>query len=162
MMKINKYLKVIIILLFALIIYYQVDYKRHFITSKDNSKSFTIWQRFGNECYIIPGKYYSPIKPNSNYIETVNYRNYIGVIFNTEDIFDYKLSIYNDFKKVNLDSKIKVYKDSDSLLLEYKMLDSLNKENGTRVVSKQKAHYSSKYNHIYVDLNDIYGITVRK
>lgn len=162
MMKTNKYLKITILLFLSFAIYYQFDYKRHFITSKDNNKSFTIWQRFGNKCYVIPGKYYSPFSPKSNFIETVNYRNYIGVVFNTEDSFDYKISIYNDFKINNLDPKIKVYENSDSLLLEYKMLEKLDIKKGIRVSGKQRSYYSLKHDHVYIDLNDICGISVKK
>jgi hypothetical protein len=103
----------------SILIYYQIDYKRHFIHNNDKSKYLTIWQRIGNNCYIIPGKYYGIVLPGSNYIKTVNYRNYIGILWNTSDKFNYKISIYNKYQLHDLNSNVKVYPKNDSLLLEY-------------------------------------------
>lgn len=38
----------------------------------EKGKCVTVWKRLGNECYIIPGKYYGLIKPSGNYIKTNN------------------------------------------------------------------------------------------
>ena len=151
--------RLLFLIILVLILYYAIDYRRHFITDGDN-KSFTIWERVGNRCLIIPGRYYSPFKPSNGYIETVNYLNYIGVVFNTQDSFDYKLSIYNDFKPVSLSSKIKLYQNNDSLLLEYGILDSLDINKGIRIRSSQEEIYEKKYLYKYIDLNRFIGIKI--
>lgn len=155
--KVTKWGFLIVVLLF---IYYQIDYKRHFIHNEYRTESFTLWQRFGNNCYIIPGKYNWIFPPKNNFIKTVNYRNYIGVIWNTDDEFDYKVSIYNNYEPVNLNKRIKLYDSNDSLLLEYQILDTLIFEKGKRTRSDSSEYYSSLYDYNYIDLNRIIGIKV--
>jgi hypothetical protein len=148
------------IVAFVLLVYYQVDLKRHFISSDDNSKHFTIWRRTGNKCYIIPGRYFGIFPPKENYIKTVNFRNYIGVVWNTLDDYEYKISIYNDFEPVDLKENIKIYSRNDSLLLEYNILKELNYNTGKRIRSDSAEILEVKYDFKYIDLNQIYGIKI--
>ncbi len=156
--KMNKRIGFILIVFF--IFYYQLDYKRHFVSNEDNTEFVTIWQRIGNDCYIIPGKYYSAFAPKGNYIKTVNFRNYIGVVWDTKDKYDYKISIYNKFEKKNLDANIDVYSSNDSLLLEYHILESLNIQKGIRIKNLDADSLKIVYDYNYIDLNRIYGIKV--
>lgn len=158
-MKIRKIIYTAIVLL-LIFFYYQLDYKRHFVYSKDKLKVLTIWQRLGNTCYIMPGKYYWILPPKSNCIETKNYRNYFGIIWNTTDSYDYKIAIYNDYKVIDLDDNIKIYANIDSLKLEYKMLDTLNIEKGIRVVNNNEDSLKNIYDYNYIDLNRIYGVKI--
>jgi hypothetical protein len=120
----------------------------------------TIWQRIGNNCYIIPGKYYGIVPPSSNYIKTVNYRNYIGILWNTSDKFNYKISIYNKYQLHDLNSNVKVYPKNDSLLLEYKILDTLDYQRGKRISNDSANYYKKRSDYNYVDLNRIIGIKI--
>jgi hypothetical protein len=153
-------IKVAVIVAIIGLAYYQIDYKRHFVCNFDGSKVITIWERIGNNCYIIPGKYLNIFPPKENYIKTVNHRNYIGLVWNPEDNYDYKISIYNSFKEINLTTNIKTYTKNDSLLLEYNVLDSLNVSRGIRYVSDSSEYYRCKYDINYVDLNRVYGIKI--
>ena len=145
-----------------LLIYYQLDYKRHFIHNKDKTEYLTIWQRLGYDCYIIPGKYNGIIHPKKNYIKTTNYRNYIGIIWNTSDNFNYKISIYNEYQLHDLNSDVKVYPKNDSLLLEFQILDTLDVQRGKRIKNDSADYYMKKSNYNYVDLNRIIGIKTYK
>ncbi|MFC0878888.1 hypothetical protein ACE01N_20005 [Saccharicrinis sp. FJH2] len=111
-MKINRKRKFLIFLLIvlALFAYYQIDYKRHFIYSRDRTEYITIWQRIGNNCYIIPGRYFGVTTPHKNYIKTVNHRNYFGIIWNTFDSLDFKISIYNDYQLIGWNENAKLIK----------------------------------------------------
>lgn len=151
----------IILALLFFTLYYQIDYKRHFIYNEDKTEIITIWQRtWRKTCYIIPRKYYYIFAPKDNYIKTVNYRNYIGVLWNTEDRFDFKISVYNEFEKINLDNNIKVYSLNDSILLEYGILDTLDIQRGKRIVNIKSDSLKKIYDFNYIDLNQIYGIKV--
>jgi hypothetical protein len=156
----KKKIRYFIFAILIITLYYQLDYKRNVICSIDKSECLTICQRVGNNCYIIPGKYYGFIAPRSNYIKTKNYRNYIGVLWDTEDNFDYKVAIYNDYDKKELKENIRVYHDNDSLLLEYKILDVLDYQRGKRIVNDSADFYENKYDYVYIDLNRIYGIKI--
>lgn len=158
----RKHIKIRRIILFVLIfvIYYQLDYKRYFISNKDKTEYFTIWQRLGNNCYIIPGRYFWIFPPRRNYIKTVNYINYIGVVWDTKDKYKYKIAIYNDFEKIKLQDNIKVYQKNDSLLLEYHILDTLDVQRGKRIRSKNEDSLLKVYDYNYIDLNKIFGIGV--
>lgn len=145
---------------FALLIYYQLDYKRHFISNTDKTKYFTIWCRYGNNCYIVPGKYYGVFPPSNNYIKTVNYRNYIGVIWDTKDNYQFKLSIYNDFEENNLNPNIKTYNSNDSLLLEYNILETFDLNRGKRIKNPDSETLKKKFDYNYIDLNRIFGIKI--
>lgn len=144
---------IILVLLFA---YYQLDYKRDFIFSNDKSQVFTVWKRLGYNFYIIPGKYYLPFAPNDNYIYSSNQG--MSVLFNTNDSYDYKLSVFYKEISENFDSKIKVYKSNDSLLLEYEILKELDKNRSKRVYHKNKDSIRRALDYRYIDLNRIYGI----
>jgi hypothetical protein len=144
------------------IIYYQIDYKRHFIGNKANTEFITIWQRVGNNCYIIPGKYYWMTAPKDNYIKTVNYRNYIGVVWDTYDKYSCKISIYNKFETKDLETSFDVYSSNDSLLLEYHILDTLDIQKGKRIKNPNADSLKRVYDYNYLDLNRIYGIRVYK
>ena len=41
----------------------------------DNGKCITLWKTFNNVCYIIPGKYYGPLGPSTNYLQSTNTNN---------------------------------------------------------------------------------------
>lgn len=157
LIKNKKYILLIIIILFG---YYQFDYKRHFIESSDGKKVFTVWQRIGNRCYIIPGKYYSPFKPSTNYIQTKNYRNYIGIIFNPINEGYADVSIYNDFEKHNLESNINIFSNNDAMMYKYGILEKYDIQRGVRVVSKNEKILESKFDFVYINLNKIYGIKI--
>lgn len=157
LIKNKKYILLLIVILFA---YYHIDYKRHFIESTDGKKVFTVWQRIGNRCYIIPGKYYSPFKPSKNYIQTKNYRNYIGVIFNPINRKYADISIYNSFERIDLDNNINTYPNNDTMMHKYGILEKHDVRRGIRIVSKNEKILESKYNFVYIDLNRIYGIKV--
>ena len=150
----------IVIITIVTIVYYQIDYKRHFISNNNNTEFITIWQRIGNDCYIVPGKYYWIFAPKDNFIKTVNYRNYIGIVWNTEDKYSYKISIYNKFKVIDLETDICVYSSNDSLLLEYQILESLDIQRGKRIKNPKADSLKRVYDYDYVDLNRIYGIKV--
>lgn len=159
-MKNKKIITVVFVLL--LIVYYQLDYKRYFIESSDGKKVFTVWQRIGNNCYIIPGKYYLPFKPSENYILTKNYRNYIDIIFNPLNGNYADLSIYNDFEKHNLESNINIFSNNDAMMYKYGILEKYDIQRGVRVVSKNEKILESKFDFIYIDLNRIYGIKITR
>lgn len=137
-----------------------MDYKRYFIYSSDGDKVVTIWMKLNQDCYIIPGKYYSPFSPSKNYIKTVNHKNYVGLLFNTKDKYDYKISVYNQYQLVSLNSEVKVYSDNDSLRLEYGMLDSLNVQSGIWKVNPKEDSLSKSFDYKYIDLNRVYGIKI--
>lgn len=150
----------VVIITIAAIAYYQLDYKRHFIGNKNNTEFITIWQRIGNNCYIIPGKYYRVFAPKDNYIKTANYRNYIGLIWDTKDKWSYKISIYNEFEAKNFKANVNVYSSNDSLLLEYNMLKVLDHQRGKRIKNPNADSLKRIYDYNYIDLNKIYGIKV--
>lgn len=89
--------------------YYHFDYKRHFIHNREKTEFITVWQRIGNTCYIIPGKYYGILAPKENYIKTANYKNYIGIVWDTKDKLDFKISVYNDLRVIDWESNSKIY-----------------------------------------------------
>jgi|688.fasta_scaffold445179_3 hypothetical protein len=150
--------KIIIIFCIILFAYYQLDYKRDFIYSNDKTKVFTIWKRAGYNFYIIPGKYYSPFTPKGNYIYGSNQS--FGVIFNTDDSYDYKLGVF--YKKITPDfnPKIKVYKQNENLLLENKILDSINKFSHRWYSPKNKDSIVKSLDYKYIDIKRIYGIKI--
>jgi len=143
-----------IFLLFAIFLilslYYFFDYKRHIICDQEEQKFITIWTRFGNVCYIIPGKYYGLTKPSGNYIETASHRNYIGIVWQTKDSRALKISVYGSFRINNLDTTIAVYDRNELMLNEYGI--TTNKENADSI--KRKINYE------YIDLNRVIGIKV--
>jgi len=158
-MKKRRIIKIFIIITTIVFLYYQLFYKRYYIYNKDKTKVITIWPTFGNKCYIIPKKYKSIISPQKDYIKTKNYKNYFGIVFDTKDNYDFKISIYNDFEIVGLDN-VKVYSKTDSLLLEYKMLDSLNYQTGIRNVNPNQKIIEKKIDFVYIDMNRLFGIKV--
>jgi hypothetical protein len=159
----NKKIKVryfIFVIIFFLL-YYQIDYKRYFIKNNDCSKTITIWQRLGNNCYIIPGKYFWIFTPRKNYIKTKNYRNYIGIIWNTMDKYEFKISIYNDYEYIHPEGdKIKIYSKNDSLVYEYKILEVLSYFADKRKWSDERDSLINYYDYNYIDLNRICGIKI--
>lgn len=158
----NKSLKIIaVILVLGSVVYYQMFLKRYYVYNENKTESITIWPTGSNICYIIPGEYSSFFHPKNNYIETAAYKNYIGVVWNTEDEYEYKISIYNSYKPKNLNENIKIYSKNDSLLLEYKMLTSLNVDAGERIVSKERAYYKERFDYIYIDMVELFGIEIR-
>lgn len=156
----NKRLIVSIAILVSLVFYYQLDYKRHFVSNTSKTKFITIWQRLGNRCFIIPGKYYGVFSPSDNFIRTVNYKNYVGVIWNTGDDFTFKLSIYNKFEKVGLENDVQVYSSNDSLLFDYGILETLDVARGKREKSINSDSLKRIFDYNYIDLNRVYGIKV--
>jgi hypothetical protein len=112
----------------------------------------------GNDCNIIPGKYFGFLPPKTNYIKTANYKNYIGIIWNTNDNFDFKISVYNDYKVIDWKCNAKIYSKNDSLLLEYNILDTLDFQRGIRLVNDSANYYMNKMDYNYLDLNRIIGI----
>ncbi len=114
--------------------------------------------RHSGKCFIIPGKYYSPFKPKDNYIQTVNHRNYLGILWNTYDEYDCKIYIYNEFEN-KLNSKIKLYENSDLLLKEYGILERVE-FNGKRIYSTNSKYLREKFDYNYIDMNRVYGIKV--
>ena len=154
----TKKKKLLIFLFVALVFfYYQMEYKRYFLSDKDGKEFITIWTSSRNDCYIIPGKYYSPFKPRNNYIKTVNHRNYIGLVWNTQDSRKLKISIYHGYELFGLDPKIQVFGDNDSLLLEYGIGKRLG-SSGKRVLIDDSDKIKNAINYEYVDLNRIVGI----
>jgi hypothetical protein len=151
----NKKIVIILVLLAA---YYQLDYKIDFIYSNDKSHVFTVWKRLGYNFYIIPGKYYLPYAPNDNYIYSSNQG--MSVLFNTNDSYHYKLSVFYKEISENFDSKIKVYRNNDSLLLDYGILKELNINGSKRVYHKKKDSLRRALDYRYIDLNRIYGIKI--
>lgn len=144
-------------ILVLMFLYYQIDYKRHFICSADGTKCFTVWKRYGHHSYIIPGKYYSPLAPTSNYIYAKN--QYIGTIFNTFDEYEYKISVYPKKVSSDFNKKIKIYNNNDSLLVEYKMLKK-NNNTAVREYTKNRKNLRKKYDYRLVTSESVYGIDV--
>lgn len=153
-------LKKIFLILLLLFIYYQVDYKRDFISNESGSKSFTIWKRLGNTSYLVPGKYYLPFAPKNNFIKTKSNRNYIGVVFKEEGNENIDISIYNEFEVNNLKPNYSIFNKNDSLMIKYNILDSAKYAKGVREYSLNSSKLISKYQFKYIDLNRIYGIKV--
>lgn len=153
---------IIFVSVLLLIVYYQLDYKRYFIESSDGKKVFTVWQKIGNRCYVIPGKYYSPFKPSKNYIQTKNYRNYIDIVFNPSNGNYADVSIYNDFEKHNLTSNINIFSNNDAMMYNYGILKNYDPQKGIRVVAVDKEILKKKYDYVSIDLNRIYGIKITK
>ena len=151
----KKKLISITLLLLITVIYYQIDYKRYIIYNKDKTKCFTIWKRYSHTSYIIDGEYLSPLKPQSNYILIKNQK--IGVIFNTNDNFNYKLSLCSkEFKDYN--NKVEIYSQNDSLLKKYEIL--LESNAFKRKYSDSKNDLINVYDYKLIDLKRIYGIKV--
>jgi len=67
---VNRLLKTVgaIIFLFVVLLIW-VDQSRTFYCLSED-KCVTLWKRSVNECYVIPGKYYSVLTPSNNYIRT--------------------------------------------------------------------------------------------
>ncbi len=135
---------------FILFLYYQIDYKRYFIESSDGSKVFTVWVRYFEYCYIIPGKYYLPYLPKENYIKTDGWKNYLDVVFKPQNKDKYAIAIYQEFKKFNFDKGIRLFKSQKSLEAYYGMDDAR--------ISREDKLKSLEY--VYVDMDEIYGIRV--
>jgi hypothetical protein len=156
----KKPISLVLGLIIILFLYYHIDYKRDFVSNNEKTKFFTIWKRLGNRCYIIPGKYLSPFRPSKNFIATVSYRNYIGVIWDTKDKYEYKISIYNSFSENSLSKGIKTYRKNDSLLLEYKILDSLNYQTGVRIKNRNSIDKMKQFDYNYIKIHGFTGIDV--
>ncbi|MDQ3191692.1 MAG: hypothetical protein M3Q58_08870 [Bacteroidota bacterium] len=148
----------IFLLFFIALAYYFIDYKRDFIHNKEKSEYITLWCRYGN-CYVIPGKYYSPLPPKDNFIKTVFYRNYIGIIWKPQDNYKHKISFYNQYEEVNLDPNIKTYKKNTDLMFEYNILDSISSFNNENFYNDSADYYRKKYDYRYIDTGDLFGIT---
>lgn len=147
-MKKSTRIILISFLCLCVILYYFLDYKRHFIFDSDGNKGFTVWPRVGNTCYIIPGKYYSPFVPKTNFIRTRTHTNYIGVVWDTGDATNYKLSIYNEYEINSLQNGIVIYDKNELMLSDYHI--SLNSDSSNYL--KHAISYE------YLDLNRIWGI----
>jgi hypothetical protein len=157
----KRYPYILLFLIAIIFIYYQVDYKRYFLKNKEGSKVITLWERFGNDCYIIPGRYFGILPPKKNYIKTVSYRNYIGIIWNTKDKYEFKISIYNDYEYIHPEGdKIKIYSNNDSLVYEYKILEVLSYFADKRKWSDERDSLINYYDYNYIDLTRIYGIKI--
>jgi hypothetical protein len=133
--------------------------KRHFIYSRDESKVITIWPVLGNTCYIIPGKYFGLVPPETNYIKTVTHKNYIAIVWEPIGASEIQMSIYNEFKPVGLDSSIALYKDQNELLRQYSLVEMTRvgesqKKDGSTEITKREINYE------YIDLNRVYGIKI--
>ncbi len=152
----KKKFKYLVFLFLLLFFYYQIDYKRYYIYSDDKTKCFTIWKRYGHHSYIIPGKYSSPFKPTSNYIYIRN--QYIGVIFNTFDEYNYKLGIFPKKVSDDFDKKIRIFENNDSLLINYRILKIKNKD--IRIYAENQKDLKKKYDYKLISLKTIYGINV--
>lgn len=152
----RKGVVVFLVIIFILTAYYQLDYKRDFIYSNDRAKVFTIWKRMGYNFYIIPGKYCSPFTPKKNYIYASN--QYVGVVFDSSDSYSYKLSVFYKEMSTDFSPNIKIYRSNDSLLLEYKILDSIG--HGKRFYHENKDSLRRALDYKYIDLNRFYGIKV--
>jgi len=146
------------LLLIPLFVYYQSDYKRHILSNSTKSEFITVWMRYSGKCFIIPGKYYWPFKPKNNFVETVNHRNYLGIIWNTEDEYDSKIYIYNEFES-KLKANIKLYDNHNSLLMEYGILKDIE-WNRKRIYSPNSKELREKFDYVYIDMNRVYGIKV--
>lgn len=147
----------LILFLGLIFLYYQIDYKRYFICSTDGTECFTVWKRYGHHSYIIPGKYYSPFEPTTNYIYAQN--QYVGVVFNTFDEYEYKISVFPQKISRDFDRKIKIYNDNDSLLVEYKMLKN-NNNTSIREYSKNRRNLRKKHDYKLLTLKTVYGINI--
>lgn len=71
------------IFIILLIMWY--DQSRDFFFFEEG-KSITVWKRLGGACYIIPGRYYSPLKPSGCYVSTTSNGNFCVVWESTEDL----------------------------------------------------------------------------
>ncbi|MFY7815531.1 MAG: hypothetical protein ACOVRK_10145 [Chryseobacterium taeanense] len=103
MKKILKLFLVFITITAVLFIWY--DQNRSFFKAT-NGEYITMWKRYGEVCYLIPGKYYGVTKPKDGYIETSNsgyltiyYSNKLPnfILLRKESNYDYK--IYNPIDK---------------------------------------------------------------
>lgn len=145
-------------LVFLIILcYYNFEYKRHFVNSSDGQEYLTIWQKSNGSCYIIPGKYYSPIVPDANYIKTKNHRNYLGIIWDSKDENILKASLYHEYEN-HLTDKIELYSNNDSMMLEYGLLKKLDIDKGIRLKSENFDSLKNTYDYKYIDLNRVFGI----
>lgn len=151
----KKAVKYLAFFLFFIFLYYQIDYKRYFVCSTDGTKSFTIWKRYGHHSYIIPGKYFSPFEPTSNYIYARN--QYIGIVFNTFDKYEYKISLYPKKISDDFDEKIKIYNNNDDLLIEYNILKK-SKSTAIREYAKNRKELRKEHDYRLITLKTIWGI----
>jgi len=144
--------------LILVFIYYQFYYNRYFIYNKDGTKVITIWKVQNYHTYIISGKYYSPFEPKSNYIYTTNQG--ISVLFNTKDSCDYKLSVFYKEISPDFNPKVGIYKNNDSLLLEYGILEKISEDRSKRIYHKNEDSLIQYLDYKYIDLKRVYGIKV--
>ena len=142
-------------------LYIVYDYKRDFISSKDNTKHLTFWCRIG-KCYIIPGKYYWPWSPRKNYIETKFYRNPIGIIWNTHDGSKIKIALNNKYQLHTLDPAIKVYDSKEVLMNEYSILDSVSSFNSKNYYNDSAQYYRLKYDYVYINTDRVIGVVASR
>ncbi|MDR2206277.1 MAG: hypothetical protein LBE36_09015 [Flavobacteriaceae bacterium] len=70
--------KILIIFGVFILLCFGIEQKRHFYALSDD-KYVTVWKRWGDICYIIPGKYYGITVPD-NYVKTSNV-SYVGIIY---------------------------------------------------------------------------------
>lgn len=154
-LKLPIYVWIIVAVLATYIVF---DYKRDFVSNKEDTKYLTCWCRLGN-CYVIPGKYYWPWAPTENYVETKLYRNQIGLIWNTYDEYEIKIAFSNTYHPFDLDPAIKVYDSKEVLMNEYSILDSVGIFDGKNHYNDSAQYYRLKYDYVYINTDQIFGVT---
>lgn len=150
----KKKLTVAVLFLLFLILYYQLDYKRHFVYSTDKTEVITIWSRLGNNTYIIPYKYFSLFSPKINYIKTKTHRNYLNIVWDTGNKNNFVINTYQENEQYQVDRDIIIYEDEEKFYDHF----GVKKNSSKDVLDSIK----KKLDYMYVDLNRIYGIKVFK
>ena len=129
---------------------------RTFIQDRAGKEFLTLWCTPGM-CYVIPGKYYSILPPDRNYIATKLYRNNFSVVWNTGDESKFKVAFSNSYKTVALDPMISVFSSTDELMKEYGILDSVQAITGERYYSPEAAERKRACNYQHYSTDHVFG-----
>ncbi|MDW3195742.1 MAG: hypothetical protein R8G66_25430 [Cytophagales bacterium] len=160
MFTVKKLFALMLLITVSLACYYFIGYRRFFLSDRTGEKYITIWTSSNNRCYVIPGKYYSPFKPSEDYIETLNHRNYFGIVWASDDSEKINLSIYNQYQIFGLDEGFKIYEDNETMLSNYGITRKINSSQGEEESKLLSDSIKREINYEYIDLNRFYGIKV--
>ena len=122
-MKVLKFLLkfIVCIALLLCLLYYNLYQKRLIFYNNSHKVCFTVWKRWGGQCYIIPGAYYSLFTPTENYIKTWN-GNGVTIIWG-KDLkyhFAYCNRFGDNYATLHFNSiKVKYYTDIDKFEKDY-------------------------------------------
>ncbi len=140
--KLIKYTGVFILFMAIILIIW--DQKRSFYCLSD-SQCITVWKRFGNKCYIIPGKYYGIFKPSSSYVKTTN-MNSVTVIWKNNN------SLLIDAKK-NVEA---INKFSDSISIELYSKERNKNDSLYTYIENHYRKYKLKTTYLSINIEENY------